>query len=493
MKLLWMLGLFSLAITAGMKAQTFTNFYNFTPSDSAPFTNSDGSNPQAGLILSGNTIYGTAYDGGGSGNGTVFKVNIDGTGFTNLYSFSGPYDNHARITNCDGSNPQAGLVLSGHTLYGTASGGGLSGNGTIFAINTDGTGFTNMHSFSAHSAAGRFTNSDGIAPQAGLILSGNTLLGTATAGGIFGMGTMFSINTDGTGFTNLHNFSAASGSVLFTNSEGADPQAGLVLSGNTLYGAAERGGTFGVGTIFAVKIDGTCFTNLHSFPAGGQSPSFEITNSDGRLPQASLILSGSILYGTAESGGISGAGTVFAINTDGTGFTNLHSFTYPGSTGTNNDGGFPEAGLILSGNTLWGTTYNGGAFGGGVIFAINTDGTDFTNLYSFTLSGGFDPEASLILSDNNLYGTTTEGGSWASGTVFSLSLPARPQLNIITSGKNIILTWPTNAVGFNLQSTTNIVSPEVWSTVSPAPIVVDGQNVVTNTISSKQEFYRLSR
>ena len=52
-------------------------------------TNSDGAYPHAGLILSGNTLYGTAYGGGSSGNGTVFAVNTDGTGFTNLYSFTG--------------------------------------------------------------------------------------------------------------------------------------------------------------------------------------------------------------------------------------------------------------------------------------------------------------------------------------------------------------------------------------------------------------------
>ena len=43
----------------------------------------------------------------------------------------------------------AGLILSGNTLYGTTTGGGSSGNGTVFAINTDGTGFTTLHSFTA--------------------------------------------------------------------------------------------------------------------------------------------------------------------------------------------------------------------------------------------------------------------------------------------------------------------------------------------------------
>jgi hypothetical protein len=80
--------------------------------------------------------------------------------------------------------------------------------------------------------------------------------------------------------------------------------------------------------------------------------------------------------------------------------------------------------------------------------------------------------------------------------VFSLSLgPAsapQPQLTIIPSGTNVILTWPTNAIVFTLQSTTNLVSPVVWNTVSPAPVIVNGQNTVTNSISGSQKFYRLS-
>ena len=91
-----------------------------------------------------------------------------------------------------------------------------------------------------------------------------------------------------------------------------------------------------------------------------------------------------------------------------------------------------------------------------------------------------------------MYGTTAYGGSSNYGTVFSLSLPL-PQLTITHSGANAILTWPTNAVGFGLQSTTNLVSPVVWSTVSPGPVVVNGQNTVTDPISGPQKFYRLSQ
>src|SRR6266403_894207 len=106
-----------LILTGQVTAQTFTNLYGFTGG-------SDGGAPYAGLILSSNTLYGTASGGGSSGNGTVFAVNTDGSGFTNLYRFTGGND---------GGAPSASLVISGNTLYGTAAGGGSLGNGTVFS------------------------------------------------------------------------------------------------------------------------------------------------------------------------------------------------------------------------------------------------------------------------------------------------------------------------------------------------------------------------
>jgi hypothetical protein len=89
-----------------------------------------------------------------------------------------------------------------------------------------------------------------------------------------------------------------------------------------------------------------------------------------------------------------------------------------------------------------------------------------------------------------LYGAAGSGGSFGNGTVFSLSLPP-PRLTIIPSGANVILKWPINAAGFTLQSTTNLISPAVWSTNSPASVVVNGQNTVTNPASGTQNFFRL--
>src|SRR5438552_4058576 len=128
----------------------------------------------------------------------------------------------------DGSEPSASLILSGSTLYGTTSRGGSSGSGTVFALSTNGMGFTNIYSFTLISGPLPQTNSDGAYPGAGLVLSGNTLYGTAANGGTASYGTIFKVNTDGTGFTNLHTFTGGA--------EGAYPSSNLMLCGDTLYG-----------------------------------------------------------------------------------------------------------------------------------------------------------------------------------------------------------------------------------------------------------------
>ena len=438
--------------------QTFTNLYCFTALDPDAGTNVDGMNPNT-MILSGNTLYGTANQGGSLDAGTVFAVNTDGSDFTNLYNFN---------FGDGGFFPYAGLVLSSNTLYGTACGGGSSGGGTVFKINTDGTGFTNLYSFSG---------ADGAGPEGQLILSGNTLYGTANQGGSGASGIVFAIHTDGTGFTNLHSFTLTD-DVHGTNGDGAEPVEGLVLSGNTLYGTTPVGGVHAGGTLFAVNTDGSDFRTLHSF---SDYPT------DGSDPNDALILSGNTLYGTATGGGTNDYGTIFAINTDGTGFTNIYSFT-------GGSGGDSPNQLILLGNTLYGTTFYGGSSGNGTVFAVNTNGECYTTLYSFTGgSDGSNPSGGLIFANNTLYGTTSYGGSSGNGTVFSLSSAPTgpPTLTLALSGTHAILTW--SATGFTLQQNSNLAAPGGWTT-SACPInFSNGTNSITITPSAGNLFFRLKQ
>lgn len=358
------------------------------------FTGNDGATPYADLILSGDTLYGTATEGGPEGGGTVFKLNTDGTGFTNLLTFTNDYYYFNQ-----GYDPYARLLLIGNSLYGTTLRGdpGAYYSGTVFRVTTDGTDFSILHRFAF-----------GAPPYAGLIFSGNMLYGVTGAG-------VFAINTNGSGFTNFSRSSGDLGGSL----------APLVLSDNTLYGTAPSSAEPGWGGLFAVNTDSTGFTNLCRFnrhPFDG-----------GISPLGGLILSGNKLYGTATRGGKFLWGTVFAINTDSTGLTNLHSFlAMSGPSQTNSEGSDPFCGLVLAGNTLYGTSRRGGAFGSGTIFAINTDGTGFTNLYNFTAhagnsnSEGFSPYAGLVVSGNTLYGTAPVGGTFSLGTIFRLVLSNSP-------------------------------------------------------------------
>jgi len=440
-------------------AQTFTVLHTFTSESNG------AANPFAGVILSGTNLYGTSQGGGSSGMGTVFRVSKNGTHFTNLHSFtaaSGP-----KGTNSDGVNPSGGVIISGDTLYGTASAGGAYGNGTVFAMNTDGTDVKNLNNF----------NGEGIVRISGLMISGN-IYGTVDGGGAFGLGSVFTLNSDGNGFTNLHDFGLSPGWPF--NTDGAYPLAEVILSGSTLYGTTGGGGQSGQGIVFAINTDGSGFTNLHSLA---------YTN-DGGIPNAGLVLSGNRLYGTAIQGGSFGVGTVFGLNTDGTGFQTLHNFN-------TSDGASPGATLTSSGKTLYGTTAYGGSSGAGTVFKINTDGSGFLTLHHFpatsgigTNSDGAVPYSRLLLSDNILYGTASRGGGSGNGTLFSIFI--LPELTIIPSGASMILTWPTNYAGFTLQSTTNLVSP-AWTTNSPLPVVVNGQNTVTNPISGNHQFFRLSQ
>ena len=434
------------------------------------FTGLEAGYGNGGLVASSNFVYGTSEEGGDSNLGTIFKIDTDGLAFSIVYNF----------TSADGGLPQSGLTAAGSTLYGVTG----SGNGTVFSVNLDGTGFLTLYPFTG--------NTDEEGPNGGLVLSSNTLYGTTIGTTIGDSGTIFAVSADGLSFTTLH---------TFTGADGAAPLAGLVLSGQTLFGTTSAGGAWSSGTVFAINTDGSGFTNLYNF---GTLDALTHTNLDGAVPAGRLLLMGSTLYGTASRGGFSGNGTLFKISTNGTDFSILHTFTATSGSAqypTNADGIYPTRGLSALGTTLYGTAGLGGLGGAGAIFALSSDGSSFRTLHSFTATSiniqytnndGTYPEGELAIAGNTLYGSTHNGGLVDFGTVFSLFLesPNVPLLTIASLQSNLILSWPTSFTGFTLQSTTNISSP-TWTTNLPAPVVVSGQYTVTNPISGQQQFFRL--
>jgi len=438
----------SLTFALPAAAVEFTTLYNFTNGVS-------GGAPLTSVVLSSNTLYGTGTDGAGIGSfGSVYAVNTDGTGFRNVYRFTGGKD---------GYYPVAGLVVSSNVLYGAAYYGGTNGNGTIFAINASSGTFTNLYSFSALVS---FTNGDGANPRSGLILSGHTLYGTTYNGGMRN-GTVFAINTDGTGFTNLHTFahSGIEGNQLYTTL--------AISSNNILYGTTSAGGAgIGGGTIFSLATNGTAFTVLYNFGTN--------TTVGGYNPYAGLVLSSNTLYGTTQSGGSWSLGTVFSINTNAAGFTVLHNFD-------NTNGAQPWGTLALSGRALFGTTYSGGTGNYGAVYAVNTDGTGFTNLHNFYYAtDGSGSEAGLIVSGHTLYGTAYSGGNASAGTVFSIS--SKLQLALNPTGAKLVLSWPTNDAGFDYSGYALQSAPGLGNTFTNIP---GATSPYTNSLNSPAQFFRL--
>ena len=236
--------------------------------------------------------------------------------------------------------------------------------------------------------------------------------------------------------------------------DGADPHAGLVRYQGNFYGTTMQGGSSNLGTVFKLTPKGK-ETILHSFAGGtdGDSPTYGLVfDKEGNL------------HGTTPQGGAFNSGTVFTITPSGT-----ESVVYTFTGGA--DGANPSSGLILDGNgNLYGTTFGGGAYGNGTVFALSPSGVE-TVIYSFTggadgggpagglvrdgkgdlfgtnsggygivfkvtpsgsetvlhyftgdVSDGSSPSSGLVRDTlGNLYGTTSEGGTGDDGTLYEVS------------------------------------------------------------------------
>ncbi len=287
---------------------------------------------------------------------------------------------------------------------------------------------------------------DGYSPSRGLIVVKGTLYGTTGSGGAYNYGTVYSITKSGEE-TVLHSFAG--------NGDGANPNSELLDVDGVLYGTTESGGADNKGTVFSITPHGDEKV-LHSFdysltnggpPSGGLTDvngtlygttywyglenhgavysitpqgnekllySFGTKANDGENPNGALLEVAGVLYGTTYQGGKYNRGTVYAVTTRG----GQHVVYSLGKSGFH-DGSFPAGGLAYLKGRLYGTTPSGGD-GSGTIFSVTTNGTEKV-LHSFVGSDGSQPMAGLIVVKNILYGTTFVGGVKNVGTVFSIT------------------------------------------------------------------------
>lgn len=302
------------------------------------FAGTEGRYACGSLLHDNGVLYGMTSQGDGitTASGTIYKLNIDGTGYSILHSFT-------LNNSVDGNNPQGSLVISGNVLYGMTRKGGavysqeLGGMGTMFKMNTDGSNFSLLHSF----ALGEDY------PYGSLLLDGNFLYGmTATYGSNDNAGKIFKINKDGTGYTILHTFNYANG---------GKPNGTLVLGGNILYGMTALGGNTGngvrKGNIFKINTDGTGFQSVFNDLNGSQYYTWSY---------GSLVLVGNVLYGKSNV-------NLYSINTDGTGYQWYNWAQYGTETGSYDP---QENGtLTYDGSALYGVNNRyGGTLDRGVIY-----------------------------------------------------------------------------------------------------------------------------
>jgi uncharacterized repeat protein (TIGR03803 family) len=238
----------------------------------------DGAFPEGALVLDrqGN-LYGTTQMGGGIDRlGTVFEIDTRGVEKV-LYSFTG---------DPDGSGPEAGLIIDAEgNLYGTTSGGGSNGAGSVFKLEPGGRE-TVLHSFS---------NTEGSDPQTPLLRTPNgDLYGTTPLGGPANGGTVFVIHANGDEAV-LHSF---------IGTDGGDPESLVRDSQGNLYGTTLVGGPARLGgTLFEITGQGV-FSSLFYF--SGQPGASD--------PAGPLFLDASgTIYGTSGTGGTANYGTVYKL------------------------------------------------------------------------------------------------------------------------------------------------------------------------------------
>jgi uncharacterized repeat protein (TIGR03803 family) len=236
----------------------------------------------ARLLEVDEVLYGTTYTGGNGNAGTVFKLNLDGSGFTVLKHF----DNSTT-----GGHPTSGLILGPDgALYGAAFHGGSFLSGTIFKLNADGSSFSVLKHLNVSVTGGY--------PAARLLRgSDDELYGSTSEGGSLEVGTIFTIHPDGSGFRVLKN--------LHRSTEGAFPSSGLIEADNgKLYGTTLNGGTYDRGTVFQMKMSGEGYRVLK-----------RIDNSTTGYFLYGGLMQGTdgALYGAAAYGGDEDFGTLFRV------------------------------------------------------------------------------------------------------------------------------------------------------------------------------------
>ena len=445
------------------------NLPGTTPGVVHAFNNLNPHRPTGGVVAGDEDwLYGALNYNGTNSDGAAYRIRRDGTGYIKLFDFgSGAISRGTPFFHTDGKvyfnvgnsikvfdpsvtgvttlDPQ-GLPSSQDLL--------IDADNYIYFFNfgdrlvrmqTDGSLFEQLHQFDA--------STEGYNGVAGITkISVNKIFGVMRFGGTNGTGTIFSINTDGTGFTVHHHFEDASG---------AEPESMLVHFDGKLFGTTVRGGNFGFGVLYAINEDGSNYRVLRHFETSALGPSDIRGNirisADGRVFgcysqfkynssfQANrlwkvdtsgeniedfywvdqrdhghfnldILLSNDTLFVATQEMGRHDGGVLSLVDTFGNQRTTLHQF------GASANGFFPRVAPIKgSDGRLYGVASIGGPDGNGVVYSTTATGTGFINLHTFVDAEGYEPVGELLEASNGkIYGALRYGGSINTGCIYRM-------------------------------------------------------------------------
>jgi PKD repeat protein len=133
------------------------------------------------------------------------------------------------------------------------------------------------------------------------------------------------------------------------------------------------------------------------------------------------------------------------------------------------------------GNTITNWYWN---FGDGAISTVKNPSHTYTNNATFYPA----------LAVKNIFGLAPTGSGpviYVKSTSPGIQVGPSPPLAVTLNNGTVVLSWPTNAAGYTLQFATNLIPPVTWMNVTSPPVVINGQNLVTNSVASPQMFFRL--
>ena len=199
----------------------------------------------------------------------------------------------------------------------------------------------------------------------------------------------------------------------FNGMDGGDPYSGVIRdSRGNLYGTTANDGPYGYGTVYQLSPSGSgwIINLLYSFQNG----------SDGAAPIGGLVFDNQgNLYGTTNSGGSGGGGTVFKLTPTGGSWTLTTLYSFSGMAGS-----YASLAIDASGN-LYGTTYRDGADGYGSVFRLTNSGESwtFTDLHDFTSGNdGCYPSGNIAIdAQGNLYSTASDCGEYRQGVIWEIA------------------------------------------------------------------------